>query len=328
MSRPIGYFQSQEIVKQRYKQIHGGSANTAKARSIALHVEQGVNFIESAARAPVSIRPLAQFYGVTALARAATLFLKPEAAENTLTGGHGLEMVDWGVLGEGQDGRGFAKLNLRTTRGLFTDLNSATDGLVRFHANSSKPNWSINLGDVAQGVTVNFADVLGLLPDLWSAHEVWTDKKKTRFALQGLKLETKDNKDQHIVTVGTSETPQLCEALFPDGVIQSKQLDDHTVQLIVKKDMHFQPVQLHRGAFDIGDTLLTPPINSSQAFSTIAIYYMVAYTMSMLARYRLSDWLAIWRGEKGDSIRPLFEQAMQLIEDEYPQLCAELMNGD
>lgn len=60
--------------------------------------------------------------------------------------------------------------------------------------------------------------------------------------------------------------------------------------------------------------------------SPIGTYYTVAFTMSMLARYRLSDWLAIWRGEKGDSASPLFEQVMALIQTEFPQLCAHILD--
>src|SRR6266540_2391222 len=83
MNRSIRYFESQEIVRRRYHHLHGRYPNAAKARSIALHVEQGVNFIKSATRAPISIRPLLQFYGVAALARAVTIFRDRNRVEST-----------------------------------------------------------------------------------------------------------------------------------------------------------------------------------------------------------------------------------------------------
>jgi hypothetical protein len=103
-------------------------------------------------------------------------------------------------------------------------------------------------------------------------------------------------------------------------------LAGYDVTVLTSTDPHFQPVQLHHGAFDIGDTLLVPPIGSQVSLSTIEIYYATSYVMSMLARYRLSDWLAVWRGEKGDNARPVFERAMDLIQEQYLRVCADLMN--
>jgi len=99
MNRSIRFFESQEIIRLRYRDLHGRHPNAAKARSIALHVEQGANFIESATLAPISIRPLLQYYGVAALARAVTIFRSIDRVESTLTPGHGYSICNHGTLG-------------------------------------------------------------------------------------------------------------------------------------------------------------------------------------------------------------------------------------
>lgn len=325
MNRPLSHYQSQEIIKKKYKERHNRAASTEKARSIAIHVEQGVNFIESAAQAPVTIQPLALFYGVAALTRALTLFLNASASESSLTGGHGLEIQDLSVLGSTKPARGIDQLQLRVTRGLFTDFQSATNGRARFHANSSRANWDILLDLIPAGTEVSFINVLGLLPDAWPEYTAWTSKTQQRYNLQGIRNIRVNNVAKHEFTISTPANNNTLNSLFPNETITITQ-SGNTYTIIANENPHTQPVQLHEGGFGIGDVLFVPPIHQDFALSPIGTYYTVAFTLSMLARYRLSDWLAIWRGEKGDSARPLFELAMVLIQAEFPQLCADILD--
>lgn len=325
MSRSIRFFESQEIVRDRYKRLHGGSLSAAKARSIALHVEQGVNFIESANRAPMSIKPLLQYYGVAALARAVTIFRDPKRHEGTLTPGHGIQVLNWTSLGNDHSDRGFADLKVRTTAGLFTDLSDATKGLTHFYANSSRPNWRVDLGSVAVGTEFNFGDLLGLMPDLWPEHSAWTGVAHKQFALQEMNVTGTEDTQRMNWKIGTNESPEIVASLFSEGLIGAPTGAAREVRAVTSTEARFQLVQLHHGGFDIGDVLLVPPIALQASLSTIEIYCIMAYIMSMLCRYRLSDWLAVWRGEKGDIVRPTFERAMDLIEEQYLQIASDLM---
>jgi len=326
MNRSIRFFESQEIIRLRYHKLHGRHPNAAKARSIALHVEQGVNFIEAAALAPVSIRPLLQYYGVAALARAVTIFRSIDRVESTLTPGHGLNVENWRVLGQDYPGRGFADLNVQIKAGLFSDLSAATDGLSYFYANSSGPNWPIRLGRVPAEAELNFADLLGLIPDLWHEHSAWTGIEHQRFALEGVNLAPGRTPEQLTWKLGTKATPDQAKMLFPEQEIESSAIGSG-IQVFTPTEVVAQPVQLHRGAFGIGDTLLVPPIGTKVSLSTIEIYCAASYVMSMLCRYRLSDWLAVWRGEKGDIARPVFERTMDLVQEHYLQICSDLMEA-
>jgi YaaC-like Protein len=326
MNRSIRFFESQEIIRRRYHDLHGRYPNAAKARSIGLHVEQGVNFIESATRAPISIRPLLQYYGVAALARAVTIFRSINQVESTLTPGHGLHVENWGVLGDTQPGRGFANLNVQIKAGLFSDLCAATDGLAYFYANSSRPNWPIRLGAVATGAELNFADLLGLLPDLWQEHSAWTGTSHTSYIIEGVKETPVRIPKQLTWTIKTHETPDQAKSLFPGEDVEPSAAGNG-VEVFTSVDPLCQPIQLHHGSFGIGDTFLVPPVGAQVSLSTIEIYCAAAYVMSMLCRYRLSDWLAVWRGEKGDIARPVFERVMDLIQEHYLQICSDLMEA-
>jgi len=262
------------------------------------------------------------------LARAVTIFRDRNRVESTLTAGHGLQVPNWDVLGDSHSGRGFTDLNARVTAGLFSDLSAATDGLAYLYANSSRPNWAIRLGPVTAGAEFNFADLLGLLPDLWEEHSVWTDANHARFILRGLATPSADSPEQLTWTIGTQEAPDETRAVFPGETVDPSVVSGNEVRLLTSIDPHFQPVQLHHGPFDIGDTYLVSPIGAQVSLSTIEIYYATAYVMSMLARYRLSDWLAVWRGEKGDIARPVFERAMDLIQEQYLQVCSDLLEAD
>jgi hypothetical protein len=326
MNRSIRFFESQEIIRLRYHDLHGRQPNAAKARSIALHVEQGVNFIESATLAPISIRPLLQYYGVAALVRAVTIFRSIDRVESTLSPGHGLHVENWSALGEAHPGRGFADLNVQIKAGLFSDLNAATDGLSYFYANSSRPNWPIRLGQVPAEAELNFADLLGLLPDLWQEHSAWTGANHQRFVLEGMNVAPERTPKQLTWKIGTQGTPDQAKSLFPGQDIEPSAMGNG-IQVFTPTDVLAQPVQLHRGSFGIGDTFLVPPIGTKVSLSTIEIYCAASYVMSMLCRYRLSDWLAVWRGEKGDVARPVFERAMDLIQEHCLQICSDLMEA-
>ncbi|HUC88127.1 MAG TPA: hypothetical protein VMR95_03185 [Candidatus Binatia bacterium] len=239
-----------------------------------------------------------------------------------------MQVPNWSVLGDKNTNRGITQLTIRITNGLFTDLSTATDGLAHLYANSSRPNWAIRLDPVTVGSEFNFADLLGLIPDLWEEHTAWTGQRHERYMLRGFKLSDIGDSKRFTWLIGTQASEEDTRLLFPNETVDVSVLPNKEVQVLTSNNPHFQPVQLHHGPFNIGDTQLVPPIGTQDSLSTIEIYYAVAYVMSMLARYRLSDWLAVWRGEKGDSARPVFERAMDLMQDQPLQICADIMEVD
>jgi len=132
MTRELAYFTSQELVRRKFNEAHDRTLSAAKARSIALHVEQGLNFFEASRDVPVSIRPLTQFYGVAALTRAVSLFRSTTLSEEGLTGGHGLSIVDWSAVNGSKPNRGFDAVRVKVSKGLFTGSSRRGVGRCEF----------------------------------------------------------------------------------------------------------------------------------------------------------------------------------------------------
>jgi hypothetical protein len=320
VNNDLRFFTSQELVRKRFTDFHDHQVSAKKARSISTHVEQGLNFIESASAVPVSIKPLTQYYGVAALCRAVTLFTSPTLTEHMLTQGHGLGISNWAVLDAEAADRGIGELKVEVTKGLFSDFAEATQGAMRFRSNSSAVNWRPTLERIPIGSNLTFRSLIGLMPDLWPEHRAWSNEEHPQFLLKSVETFT-DKANWELASSFTG-----VEVLFPDEQVHVE-TKDKSISVETSATARYQPVQKHTGAFGIGDVLLVPPVTEEGAFSPLAIMYGVAYVMSMLARYRLSDWLAAWRGEKGDSARPMFEHAMEMIGERVPQLCADMMNG-
>lgn len=296
--------------------------NGTKARSIATHVEQGLSFFDAAANVPISIRPLAQYYGVASLCRAVTMFCSQSVSEKTLAPGHGLMVTNWDVLSAESPRRGISELSLTVTRGTFNDVAVATAQSTRYLVNSSAPNWTLALEPPRLEVKFSFVSLLGLFPDLWDEYGMWVESRSPdRFELASLKSGTADRTMDWVLK--SNSDIETVMPLFPEEET-TPTTETNGVHVTTKDDVHFQPVQHFHSAFDvIGDVLLVPPIIPKGQFSGITSMYAASYVMSMLARYRLTDWLAVWRGEKGDSARPLLDQLMSLIGAEFPKLCAD-----
>lgn len=326
MSRPLRYYTSQELVRRRFKDFHGGAASAAKGRSIATHVEQGLNFFDASTSVPISIRPLTQYYGVAALTRAVALFCSPTLTEGSLKQGHGLSVTNWSVISSASTRRGLSELNLRVTNGLLTDVLAATEGNAPFRANTGgASNWKTTLDSPPAGTEFTFNSLLSLIPDSWREYESWMQiAPHDRFTLSGVSGDDETQTMEWVLT--SSAGADRAKVLFP-GEPTEPSGDTGEIRVRTSTGPHFQPVQLHHGAFDIGDVLLVPPITTDYQFSSLATLYATSYVLSMLARYRLSDWLAVWRGEKGDSARPLFERIMSLIESDFPTVCADTMES-
>src|ERR1700686_4577345 len=91
----LAIFESRDLVRERFRSRHGRELASQKAEEIAAHISQGRAFFSSADRAQDSVRPLLQYYGVLALARALILYRSPTLRECGLSGSHGLSSLSW-----------------------------------------------------------------------------------------------------------------------------------------------------------------------------------------------------------------------------------------
>lgn len=86
----IKYYESTENLKHHFKSLIGRTISTTLAQDISIWLNQGRLFYQSAAGAPLEIRPLLIFYGMMAFAKAITI-ARSLKSSNTLTPSHGLK---------------------------------------------------------------------------------------------------------------------------------------------------------------------------------------------------------------------------------------------
>ncbi len=326
MATPLDLYLSRELVANRYRIRHGLTANANKQKSMTTHISQGLEFFSSALNADITIKPLLQFYGVASLSRAVTIFLSPTQSEASLVEGHGLKTYGWGSKGSLSSGAGLSSIAVQVCRGLFRDLSKATNQTEYFRVNSSRVNWTVQFEQPKQGVVLKLGDLLGLVPDLWSDHTDWTHIEHIHFKMASVRKIKKDGRNQLEWIIKPSASNEQLKALFLMEVNDTADGVESESRFTIPASVDFQPVQLNSGPFGIGDVLLAPPIKKDLALNGMSVLYSVSFIMSMLARYRLTDWLEVWSGGKGDSARPLFQHFMEHLQDRFPQVCADIMN--
>lgn len=88
----IRFLESAENIKALVHQRSGRQLSTGRAREIAACLQQGRQFFEASATAPLEIRPLVEFYGLVGFAKALVLGTRLTAL-STLAASHGLRDV-------------------------------------------------------------------------------------------------------------------------------------------------------------------------------------------------------------------------------------------
>jgi hypothetical protein len=120
----IRFLESAENIKALVQLRTGKQLSTGRAREIASCLQQGRQFFESAATAPLEIRPLVEFYGLVGFAKALVLGTKLTAL-STLAASHGLRDIT-------ASGAKITELTAAIeARGTFVEFNDAVASINR-----------------------------------------------------------------------------------------------------------------------------------------------------------------------------------------------------
>jgi hypothetical protein len=77
-------------------------------------------------------------------------------------------------------------------------------------------------------------------------------------------------------------------------------------------------------SFEEVSALITP-FSNGEMLSPIAKLFLLSYFLGMLVRYYPTHWMKLQSRGKGDFIRPLLQEASNLIAEEYPKLILDEM---
>jgi hypothetical protein len=99
-------------------------------------------------------------------------------------------------------------------------------------------------------------------------------------------------------------------------------------------DLYYDAGTLERPRLDMpvttaasGKEYLKLPTDGGVVLSTLLAPHMVAYAAGMLVRYHPGYWSAVVGRTKGDSIAPVLSAAVSTVEERYPALVLEVLEG-
>ena len=103
-------FEPVVTITKWFADIHNRELNARRAKEINSAAKQAREYFRNASNSNYSVRPLLTFYGVACLSRSLLLLLKKNGGEESLSGSHGLEAVDWGSVMSGEVTKGLQNL--------------------------------------------------------------------------------------------------------------------------------------------------------------------------------------------------------------------------
>lgn len=302
-------FQSEELVKRRYKSRFNRKLNTHKARSIVAAVRQGRDFFLSSPSSPNTVRPLLTYYGVLSLSRALIMYLEGKA-EECLQKKHGLEVVGWTFSNGWRDAEA---LEVRVQNGTFLELLVATQNVNLLRYSSADVNFRCRYDSPAADDKFTLGELVARLPSLCEEYQTWLCRPQESLDYCGGFSSTS--------TDGTffkvSSRIESIDAVLPERhfIDRTKSDDDHG-QIEIRCSNVIHPYF----ADDFGGIKLVKHFPRDQdavfAINKLGILFSCSYILGMLVRYfpLVSQDFGVG---PGNSILPLVVRLNELI-DFYP----------
>jgi hypothetical protein len=300
-------FESRELVESYFSGLHDRRLNARQARSIVSSFRQGRMLFESAGVTETLTRPITQFYGVSAISRGLAVALRRDGSEESLSRGHGLKISTFST--EASD------LEIQVTGGLFTDLTAALGGAT-LRIRTDGPDWHLPLPNVEPGTTLPIDEVARLLPGLAGELRQWTGfEPPTAFALEECGLADDDSKRRWKFSGGGDDAELRQQFGSPAATVQ-----DGVV--VAPEDVVPQVAQSF--VFEkIGHLLLREPMADDIRLSPLQAMFVVSYALSMLARYRPSQWMEVLSGVGTDRMFPFVQVFLDFNQTWFPELAAD-----
>ena len=158
------FIESGGNLKSLIKKRFGREPSVTRLREIGACLQQGRLFYEAASEAPLEIRPLQQFYGMLAFARA-LIIASQRRSLATLSQSHGLRDVS-------QHGMRIAEMKVKIQRsGTFQEFNDVVASLNRLCYIDNETKWRVipipsAVSSQLVDLELSLRDLLGRIPGL------------------------------------------------------------------------------------------------------------------------------------------------------------------
>lgn len=339
----LSLYESRDLLSRFYQKRHGGQLSGGKANEIIAHLAQGRGYFSIARQSSELARPLLLYYGVYALSRGLILFLDAKLHESGLPQSHDIVAEDWkNVLSGGIDK--LPDLPLKITGGTFEVLSKVTNNVDRCFIYgvpiSYLPDYLLSRAGttiIKTPTTINIKMVLERVPDLSNIFATTFGSSPKCFQAMPVIISENTQTDVHILEtkLGLPDAGDIRSAigLPADFPLSSSE----TVGRFEVKNIFYRINHLSRSELlaklpptksdKEGNAYIVGPLPDGLNLSLLSMLYLIAYSMGMLARYFPSKWLLLLNSSKGDFAFPLMKSATTIIEDRFPQLVLQELEG-
>lgn len=312
-----------------YETRHGRKPSRKRVDDITANFVQAREYFTNAARAAITVKPLLQFYGVRALTYGLILNISANKDASALKPSHGLKEVSWSD--KLRDGTlDFGGLTVELQKGTFWELIEATGNKSYFTASTNRVNWQATFPIPPLGTHVSFLDVVSCMADLGEDYSVWTEEPFPRIVLESFKMSADQQRGEvgfgsH---VGDEVIRRVLHYLGPDLAISevgSKHRRNKVVSISISQLPYFS--QFTDGPLGIGDVRVASPIADGIYLNALSQYYILSYILGMVVRYFPAAWISLSRQSKGDSIFPLLNRLMDVIQNKFPLIVWDFLQS-
>ncbi len=327
----LALYSSRDVLARRYEQLHGRELNGGHARELNAHIVQAREYFDAAANAGALVKPLLQYYGVLALARAIVMFRGRGRREATLTPSHGLK-ADW------PSDASVGQVKLTFTNGAFRELLTATKNAQEFSATYmpladssllsslpySTPRTLVqHLSLPPSASECRLEDLVARMPHLTDLFEaalhrpsrcygcsvtIWSPDSHTNISI--LRAPKHVSLDELKIRLGLPSDAE-CREDGNSGIRMTVTHND--LDSMFRRLPHFNS---KGGA--LGSVI--EPFIGGWHLSNLAAFFVSSFVLSTFVRYHPTKWALLAVGEKGDAFMPILSRLTNLIQTEFPAL--------
>jgi hypothetical protein len=315
----LSNYESYQLIKMQFKARHGLELNTTTAQEIASSFRQARGYLEAAASADRSVRPLLVYYALLGYSRGLTLFLKPGIREAALSQRHGLSVEGWGAelaIKNGDVGNLRIKIN---AQGTLQQLIEATGHESYLRNNSSRPNFVVKMESPTAETEITLGELLARFPEVHRTFIRWRDdrcavsiwpQEDAPGGGRKVRVDAPFGKEDWAGVFG--DLPVAQEGGVLTGVVTPEAQANLTLSDT-------------GGLWNVGSVVAMKKLTAGIELSKIATAFVVSYALGMLVRYYPSHWMGMLHGQRHDAALPTLLAALSQVTNDYPRYIVEFL---
>ena len=318
-------FESKDLVKRFIKKKYGYEINTSKAIEITSAFAQGREYFSSSLKADITVSPLLQYYAILALSRGLVLILRKEARENNLYPSHGLKISNWDEVSKKGS---FENIMLKSSKGTFNELLSATQNKIYLRAGSSAINFHITHEIPITENEYNFREIVVCFPNLRKSTESWLDS--TTIFKPLISFEHKNGRYKIALIKNHENKTSHLENALPSHLYRNLKVEEKASYDLIEFDSDYHPNLCQWWASSsprIGDACIAPPFNNKVFINDISKMYILSFVFGTISRYYPSTWNNIHKGIAHDSIFPFSLNSIEFLHERFSQIIVDFIES-